>query len=66
MKSTADIAKEVGAERWQIVRLFETGELPEPPKFVGRRVINAALEKEIIAALECRGWISEENAVAVR
>lgn len=64
--STADVAEQLGVERWQVVRLFEDRTLPEPPRHVGRRIINAALLKKIVVALERRGWlpVEEEEAVA--
>ena len=52
-------------EWWQIVRLFETGELPEPPKFSGRRVIQEEELPAIVAALRRRGYLPIPEELAV-
>jgi hypothetical protein len=47
---------------WQVRRLFEDGDLPEPPKFGGKRMVAPELLPEMIRALAARGWIPLEAA----
>lgn len=47
---------------WQVRRLFEDGDLPEPPKFGGKRMVAPDLLPDIIRALAARGWIPQEAA----
>ena len=43
---------------WQVRRLFEEGDLPEPPKFGGKRMIDPNNVPVIVEALRVRGWLS--------
>jgi hypothetical protein len=57
--STADIARICRCERWQVARLFESGDLPEPSTRIGgRRVIDKRQLPLVIDALAARGWLS--------
>ncbi len=47
---------------WQIRRLFEDGDLPEPPKFGGKRMVAPDLLPAMVRELAARGWISQEAA----
>jgi len=55
--SVGDLADTLGCQSWRIGRLFETGVIPEPPRFSGRRAIPVALIPQIEAELKSRGWI---------
>ena len=48
---------------WQVRRLFEDGDLPEVPKFGGKRVIEEELLPVIVSALRVRGWLPEPQPV---
>ncbi|HUE70995.1 MAG TPA: hypothetical protein VMP01_08910 [Pirellulaceae bacterium] len=48
-------------QEWQVRRLFESGTLPEPLKFGGKRQIARAQVPAIIDALRERGWMPEVN-----
>lgn len=51
-------------EEWQVRRLFESGDLPEPPKFAGKRIIQQNELPLIVSALRRRGWLPALEAVA--
>jgi len=42
---------------WQVRRLYEDGELPEPQKFAGKRIVQRSELPLIVAALRRRGWL---------
>ena len=44
-------------EEWQVRRLFEDGDLPDPPRFGGKRMIDPTILPIIVAAMVKRGWI---------
>jgi hypothetical protein len=50
-------------DEWQVRRLFEDGDLPEPQNFGGKRVINRDSLPEIIERLRARGWLPALEAV---
>lgn len=54
--STADVATACHVPDWKIRRLFEDGNLPEPPRVSGRRVFDQSMIPQIIQALVQRGW----------
>ena len=60
--STADVARTFGVRTWQIQRLFEQGDLPEPQKFAGRRAIPRSSLPQIVDALRRHDWLSAEEA----
>ncbi len=66
--TTAQAAREVDPSgrvcEWQVRRLFEDGNLNEPPKFGGKRMIDRALLPAIRDALAARGWLQQEAAHA--
>lgn len=45
---------------WQVRRLFEGGDLPEPPKFGGKRMVSPELLPAVSRALAARGWLPQE------
>ena len=55
--STSQVAEILGVETWRIQRLFETGTLPEPDRFAGKRAIPPALIPLIVDALRQRDWL---------
>ena len=55
--TTRDIAELLGVEPWRIARLFETGALPEPKRFAGRRAVPSELLPTIVDALRARSWL---------
>lgn len=63
--STSEVARTFGVRTWQIQRLFEQGDLPEPQKFAGRRAIPRALLPQIVDALRRHDWLTTEEAVPV-
>ncbi len=58
-RSTRDVADTLGVEIWRVQRLYEQGEIPEPVRFAGRRVIPPAHVPLIVDALRRRGWLNE-------
>ena len=48
---------------WHVRRLFEDGDLPEVPKFGGKRVIDSHMLPAIVAGLRARGWLPEPSNV---
>jgi hypothetical protein len=55
--STEQVGELLNVEPWRIRRLFESGTLPEPERFAGRRVITGAMVPQIVDALRVRGWL---------
>ena len=58
--TTREIADILGAEEWQVRRLFESGVLPEPNRFAGKRVIQGSMIPRIVDQLRDRGWLQQE------
>ena len=61
--STADVARIFGVRTWQVQRLFEQGDLPEPPRFAGRRAIPRALLPQVVDSLRRHNWLTTEEVV---
>ncbi len=59
--STADVAKVLGVPTWRMRRLFESGDLPEPGRFAGRRAIPSLMVPVIVDAMRIRGWLPSEE-----
>lgn len=59
--TTAEIAALLGTETWRVRRLFESGTLPEPDRFAGKRAIPESLLPDITTALQERGWLPPER-----
>ena len=55
--STAEVANMLRVPSWRIRRLFEDGELVEPARVAGRRVVPTAMLPAIIDALRNRDWL---------
>lgn len=62
--STGDLAELLGTETWRIRRLFESGALPEPGRFAGKRAIPREQIPAIVDALRDRGWLRAAQAHA--
>ena len=57
--STPEVAEELGTVEWRVRRLYESGTLPEPPRFAGARAIPRADLPAIADALRARGWLPQ-------
>jgi hypothetical protein len=57
MYTTREIAELLGTETWRVQRIYETGEVAEPPRFAGRRAIPKSHIPQIVDALRERGWL---------
>lgn len=55
--TTKEVAELLGTQEWRIRRLFESGDLPEPGRFAGLRVITGTAIPSIVDALRNRGWL---------
>jgi len=62
--STRQVADILGVETWRVQRLFETGTLPEPGRFAGKRAIPPALIPQIVDALRQRDWLPRPEEAA--
>jgi hypothetical protein len=60
--STGQVAEMLNQPRWHILRIFEDGNVPEPARLAGKRVIPGELLPAIIEALKARGWIESREA----
>ena len=55
----------IGAgSEWKVRRLYEHGDLPEPPRFGGKRAISSEDIPAIVEALRARGWLSQAEHVS--
>lgn len=57
--TVGDVGELLAVQSWRIVRLFETGILPEPPRSGGRRMIPKSQVADIVDALRKKGWLSK-------
>ena len=62
--TTRELGDLLGVAEWRVRRLFETGTLPEPPRFGGKRAIKGSMIPQIIDALRARGWLPLEASNA--
>jgi hypothetical protein len=60
--TTAEAGEFLETEEWRVRRIFEDGDLPEPPKFGGKRIISRRSLPRIRAALLARGWLKDAAA----
>ena len=58
LMTTTNVADVLGVEPWRVIRVFEEGLVPEPPKFARRRVITPELVPKIVTALRSKGWLA--------
>jgi DNA-binding MarR family transcriptional regulator len=59
--STGEVATILHQPRWHILRLFEDGDIPEPGRLAGKRVISGDQLPAIVDALKARGWIEPKE-----
>lgn len=57
--TTRQVADLLGSDEWRIRRLYENGNLPEPDRLGGKRVIRRSDVPTIAKALKARGWLSD-------
>lgn len=57
--SLGELADALGVQSWRIGRLFESGELREPPRVGRQRAIPKAMVPAIVEALRRHGWIAD-------
>ncbi len=62
MHSVEEIALMHRIPSWRVRRLFEAGDLPEPRRFAGARVLTDGDLPIIEAALMKRGWLPTKVA----
>ncbi len=70
--TTRQIAEQISGSRriegtvceWQVRRLFEDGDLRDPPRFGGKRLLTADQIPFIVDALQARGWLPAPDAAA--
>ena len=55
--TTAEVAALLGVETWRVQRVFENGDVAEPPRFAGKRVIPREAIADVAEALRARGWL---------
>lgn len=60
--TTQEIADLLAVDLWRIQRLFESGILPEPERFGGRRAIPSTDIPLIIDSLRRKGWIANPHS----
>jgi predicted DNA-binding transcriptional regulator AlpA len=54
------VAERLGCQSWQVLRLFQRGLLPEPPRIGINRVVHRDRIPEIKAALEKAGFLKRK------
>lgn len=60
--TTREVAEFLGTDEWRIRRLFQSGTIPEVPRFAGKRAIPPDRIAGIVDALRKRGWLDSERA----
>lgn len=60
--TTREVAELLSSDEWRVRRLFEDGNLPEPPRFAGKRAIPNTMIPAIVDALRNRGWLPKPRA----
>ncbi len=63
--STREIADLFRLPIWRIQRLYSTGQIPEPPRFAGKRAIPAADIPLLVEQLRDRGLVLQSQPEAV-
>jgi hypothetical protein len=64
--STREVAELLGTDTWRVRRLFEDGNLPEPPRFCGKRAIPRETLPAILDQLRNRGWVAQPAEATIR
>jgi|GEM_PF-1334888 len=60
--TTREVADFLGTDEWRIRRLFQSGGIPEVPRFAGKRAIPSEHIAQIVDALRERGWLDDVPA----
>ena len=60
--TTREVAEFLGTDEWRIRRLFQSGAIPEVPRFAGKRAIPPERVSGIVDALRKRGWLDARAA----
>lgn len=60
--TTGELGDFLGVQAWKIARLFELGEVAEPPRVGGRRLIPQSMIGAVIDGLRSHGWLPAEEA----
>lgn len=55
--TTRQVADILGLAEWQVRRLYESGDLPEPGRFAGKRAISREEIPLIVDRCRARGWL---------
>jgi predicted DNA-binding transcriptional regulator AlpA len=59
--TTRDVAEILGVDHWRVMRLYETGTLPNPPRIGRLRAIPRSELADIVEALRDRGWLAMQQ-----
>ena len=59
--TTREVAELLHQPLWKVQRVFEHGDVREPPRFAGRRAVPREMLPDVIDALRNRGWLPVEN-----
>ena len=59
--TTREVAEFLGTDEWRIRRLFQSGTIPEVPRFAGKRAIPPERIAGIVDALRERGWLDADQ-----
>jgi len=57
--SLGELADMLSVQAWRISRLFEQGEIPEPPRVGRNRMIPKTAIPDIVDALRRHGWLPD-------
>lgn len=60
--TTAEVARHYAVDAWRVRRVFERGDVPEPPRFMGRRLVPRSSLPAIRRALVARGWLPRKTS----
>ncbi len=60
--TSREVADLFAVEEWRVRRIFESGDLPEPARFAGRRAIPRSMLPDIVDALRLHDWLPKREA----
>ena len=64
--STGDVSELLGVDTWRVRRLYEDGDLPDPPRIGLARAIPRESIPFIVDALRARGWLPKAQELATK